>query len=321
MNGDYTKVWLVTAGGQGFRHADDLAIASPPPTSMFQRVSMNKAFIVPVVILILVCLLSNCSTQVQTRSAGDRPNPADSGSSVSRMVLVRGGRLYMGIDASQIPHFEEVFGVRVPQLFEDEVPKHTVFLDDFQIDQYLVTNAQFKKFVDANPEWQPGRVSPELDNGNYLKHWNAATTPAAKADHPVVNVNWYAAVAYCRWAGKRLPTEAEWEHAARGGQNALFPWGVQSVDGTRSNFSGSHVAGNVWQFLADEWKPYPSTPQNNPVAGGNLFLDGSAFLSVKTRRVIRGGSYDGAPVNLWVEYRDSHPPNGSRDFVGFRCAK
>ena len=81
------------------------------------------------------------------------------------------------------------------------------------------------------------------------------------------------------------------------------------------------MVGNVWQFLADEWKPYPSTPQKNPVPGGNLFLDGPAFLQVKTRRVIRGGSFGGAPVNLWVEYRDSHPPDGAREFVGFRCAK
>jgi len=81
------------------------------------------------------------------------------------------------------------------------------------------------------------------------------------------------------------------------------------------------MAGNVWEFLSDEWKPYPSTPQNNPVAGGDLFLDGTTFLQVKTRRVIRGGSFGGAPLNLWVEYRDSHPPDGAREFVGFRCAK
>jgi formylglycine-generating enzyme required for sulfatase activity len=81
------------------------------------------------------------------------------------------------------------------------------------------------------------------------------------------------------------------------------------------------MAGNVWQFVVDEWEPYAATPQKNPVAGGSLFLEGAEFLKVKTRRVIRGGSFGGAPVNLWVEYRDSHPPDGSRDFVGFRCAK
>jgi formylglycine-generating enzyme required for sulfatase activity len=81
------------------------------------------------------------------------------------------------------------------------------------------------------------------------------------------------------------------------------------------------MGGNVWQFLADEWQAYPKTAQRNPVSGGKLFATGTDFLQVKSRRVIRGGSFDGSPVNLWIEYRDSHPANGSRPFVGFRCAK
>ena len=80
------------------------------------------------------------------------------------------------------------------------------------------------------------------------------------------------------------------------------------------------MAGNVWQLLADEWQPYPSTRKNS-IAGENLFRNGTAFLDVKARRVIRGGSFDGMPVNLWVEYRDGHPPDAAREFVGFRCAK
>ncbi len=92
----------------------------------------------------------------------------------------------------------------------------------------------------------------------------------------------------------------------------------------RNRYGLFDMAGNVWQFLEDEWGPYPAsqpTPQKNPAAGGKHFLQGTDFLQIRTRRVIRGGSYEGAPVNLWVEYRDSHPPNGSREFVGFRCAK
>jgi formylglycine-generating enzyme len=256
------------------------------------------------------------------------------------MALIRGVTTQMGIDATQIPGLEKTFDINAPQLFQDELPKHAVTLDDFYIDKYPVTNAQFKRFADANPEWQPDRIPPELHNGNYLKHWKERDAFTIKADHPVVNVSWYAAIAYCRWAGKRLPTEAEWEHAARGGRHALFPWGNQPVDANRVNFSGSgrhttspvgkypgngyglfDMVGNVWQFLADEWKPYPSLRQKNPVAGGNLFLDGTGFLHVKTRRVIRGGSFDGQSVNFWVEYRDSHPPGDAREFVGFRCAK
>lgn len=305
--------------------------------------SMSTAFLIPCLILpMLVRLPLGCLAQAESRSVPARLPQDSKGTSnaVGSMVLVRGGTIQIGIDAGEISRFEKIFDIHAPQLFQDEVPKHRVSLDDFYIDRCPVTNAQFKRFTDANPEWQPDRIPPGLDNGNYLRHWKNPSTLTGKADHPVVNVNWYAAVAYCHWAGKRLPSEAEWEYAARGGLPALFPWGNQPVDGTRANYSGSRLrttspvgaypanryglfdmAGNVWQFLADEWQPYPSTPQRNPVAGGNLFLDGTAFLQIKTRRVIRGGSFDGAPVNLWVEYRDSHPADGSRDFVGFRCAK
>jgi sulfatase modifying factor 1 len=285
---------------------------------------------------------ASCFAQVETGTgAAKKAHLAKgSGSPDDSMVLMRGGIIQMGIDATEISRFEKIFGISDPQLFQDEVPKHWVTVDHFYIDKYLVTNKQFKSFTDANPEWQPGRVPPQLDNGNYLKHWTTPSTLVAKANHPAVNVNWYAAVAYCRWAGKRLPSEVEWEYAARGGLDAIFPWGNEPVDRTRANYGGSglgttssvgtypanqaglfDMAGNVWQFLLDEWKSYPSTSPNSSVAGGKRVLDDTEFLQVKTRRVIRGGSFDGAPVNLWVEYRDSHPTNGSREFVGFRCAK
>jgi sulfatase modifying factor 1 len=289
---------------------------------------------------LLFALPQDCVAQGTNRSALESsPQRANARTVVGSMVLVRGATAQMGIDTAQIPSLVKTFNIDVPQFFQDEVPKHSVTIDDFYIDKYPVTNAEFKKFTDFNPEWRPDRIPRTLHNGNYLKHWKEQDALKTKADHPVVNVSWYAAVAYCRWVGKRLPTEAEWEHAARGGLNALFPWGDQPVDATRANFLGSGIgttspvghypanryglfdmAGNVWQFLADEWKPYPSTPQKN-TAAGNLFLDGTALLQVKTRRVIRGGSFGGAPVNLWVEYRDSHPPDGTREFVGFRCAK
>jgi sulfatase modifying factor 1 len=283
-----------------------------------------------------------CFAQVETGTGTAKKARVakGSGSPDDSMVLMRGGIIQMGIDATEISRFEKIFGISDPQLFQDEVPKHWVTVDHFYIDKYLVTNRQFKSFTDANPEWQPGHVPPQLDNGNYLKHWTTPSTLAAKANHPAVNVNWYAAVAYCRWAGKRLPSEVEWEYAARGGLAAIFPWGNEPVDRTRANYGGSglattspvgtypanqaglfDMAGNVWQVLLDEWKPYPLTSSNSSVEGGTRVLDDTEFLEVKTRRVIRGGSFDGVPVNLWVEYRDSHPPNGSREFVGFRCAK
>lgn len=256
------------------------------------------------------------------------------------MARIPGATIQMGIDAADVPRLQKFFNVDGMELFESEMPKHTVVLDGFYLDRHLVTNSRFKKFTDANPQWRVGSAPNNLHNENYLRHWRAAGIPAGKENHPVVNVSWYAAVAYCQWASKRLPTEAEWAHAARGNLRGLFPWGDKPVDKQRANYSGSghgtttavgdypangyglfDMAGNVWEFLADEWQPYSPGAQKSPVAGGDRFESGDAFLRVKSRRVIRGGSYGGDPINLWTEYRDSHPPENAKDFVGFRCAR
>jgi formylglycine-generating enzyme required for sulfatase activity len=256
------------------------------------------------------------------------------------MVLIPGGLFDMGTDGSEILTLQQLFDVKRADIFSAEVPKHQVTLSHFYLDKHEVTNAEFKRFINANPEWRRDRIPAKLHNGNYLNHWNGEDYPQGKANHPVVNVSWYAAVAFCQWEAKRLPTEAEWEYAARGGlKNKMFPWGDEPADKSRANYGASGIgntaavgtypgngfglfdmAGNVWEFLSDEWRPYPSAPQVNPVAGGNLYTDDSFYL-VTTRRVIRGGSWGGAPVNLRVAYRDSHPPDGARDFVGFRCAQ
>ena len=271
-------------------------------------------------------------------------------SSTSDMVLIHGATFQMGIHTSEIPHLQKVLDMDTPQLFEDELPKHTVAVAGFYLDKNLVTNADFKLFLDAQPHFQFGAIPSEFDNGNYLKHWSNSGSDAAKPgrapdtsqlNHPVVNVNWYAASAYCTWAGKRLPSEAEWELAARAGvPGVLFPWGNDPPDQTRANFAGNlgatspvgsyppnafglyDMAGNVWQFLADDWTKYPA----HPLTGAPQIINRETLEAATighynaARKVIRGGSYDGAPINLWVEYRDSHPANGSQPFVGFRCA-
>jgi formylglycine-generating enzyme required for sulfatase activity len=256
------------------------------------------------------------------------------------MALIAGATYQMGIDQAELPRYQKIFGINDARLFEPEMPKHLVTIESFYIDRKLVTNAQFKKFVDENLEWRADRISSSRHNGKYLEHWKGNEIPQGRADHPVVNVSWYSAVAYCQSEGKRLPTEAEWEYAAKGKLNGIFPWGDAPADKTRANFSDSgtgststvgsypangyglfDMAGNVWEYLADEWGPYGFGALRNPITGGDYFVSGDSFLWVKTRRVIRGGSWGGAPINLWVEYRDSHPPENARDFVGFRCAK
>ena len=256
------------------------------------------------------------------------------------MARIPGATFPMGTEPDKVPLIAAAFNItKHPDLIQAETPQHTVTISSFYLDKYEVTNSQFQKFIRTDRQWSAARIPRQLHNGNYLKDWNTDNFPTGKANHPVVNVSWYAAVAFCQHYGKRLPTEAEWEYAARGGlQNKTFPWGDAPADKTRANYSGSGIngttpvgsyaangyglfdmAGNVWEFMADEWAAYSDQPQTNPVDGGNLFLDKS-FYEVTTRRVIRGGSFGGAPLNLRVAYRDSHPPDGAREFVGFRCA-
>jgi len=285
-----------------------------------------------VIALVLVAGIIVVSVQGDNRSRNAGQDPG-----FSSMIRVPGGTVTIGIDQDKIERFEKIFSIRVSQLFEGSVPKHKVRLRSFFIDKYLVTNAQFREFIKQHQEWQPGNIRREFDNGNYLKHWENGSFPTGKANHPVVNVNWYAATAYCGAQGKRLPSEAEWEHAGRGGLTApLFPWGDQPAQPELANYAaaklhttspvGSYppngygiydMAGNVWEFVADEWANYPGASASESASQPQI----TSFSEVRTRRVIRGGSFDGDPINLWVDYRDSHPPNGSQPFVGFRCAK
>ena len=283
-------------------------------------------------IFALVCI---ALVEASMLCAQDRDSP------LSTMAQIPGGTYVIGTDASKVAAIANAFGVGAhPDLISAETPSHSVTLASFYIDRYEVTNEEFAKFLKKNSRWLAARIPKGFDNGNYLKDWNGSKFPGTKGNYPVANVSWYAAVAYCRSLGKRLPTEAEWEVAARGGLiDRTFPWGDQAPNKARANFGESELktttpvgsypangyglfdmAGNVWEFVADEWGPYNSAAAANPIGGNNRFLDDS-YLKVMTRRVIRGGSYGGAPLNLRVTYRDSHPPNGSQAFVGFRCAR
>ena len=226
----------------------------------------------------------------------------------------------------------------------DEKPIHAVYVDAFYIDRYEVTNAQYKAFVDANPEWGKDRISPAYHDGYYLIHWIENDYPAGKENHPVVYVSWYAAMAYAKWAGKRLPTEAEWERAARGKlEDKIYPWG-NTIDGTNANYYkdiegngtlpvGSFPAntfglydmsGNVREWCLDKYETnfYVNSPKENPIAGfENIEKAISDFMNVKKNCVLRGGSWLNIPEKLRVAERTSRLPNATNPNDGFRCVK
>ncbi|MCS7011366.1 MAG: bifunctional serine/threonine-protein kinase/formylglycine-generating enzyme family protein [Anaerolineales bacterium] len=211
----------------------------------------------------------------------------------------------------------------------DEHPQHEVYLDEYWIGKTPVTNRQYEVFVRATG-WQ----SPS--------HWKNGCVPSGKEDHPVVNVSWDDAVAFCEWlsrvSGKkiRLPTEAEWEKAARGTDGRMYPWGYKRPSKNMCNFAPGalsfgegttpvgryspqgdspygcvDMAGNVWEWTADWYAAdyYRFSPTRNPSGPVN-----------GRGRVLRGGAWVSDENAIRSAYRYWSLPNGRNDRIGFRCA-
>jgi len=209
--------------------------------------------------------------------------------------------------------------------FADETPRRTIYLDAFYIDRWEVTNREFAAFVAAT-----GYVTDAERKGE-SKTWRAPDT-AGRESYPVVWMSWNDADAYCQWAGKRLPTEAEWEKAARGTDGRIWPWGsnweagrANTGDGGAGNVAavGNYpdsaspygvmdMTGNVWEWVADWYDPfwYASSPTHNP--GGPLS---------GVSRVLRGGSFRNPPWEVRAVHRHSGGPDGYALDHGFRCAR
>jgi len=239
----------------------------------------------------------------------------------------------MGTDSSEVSRILEMTGLSNDASLQPEIPNHAVTVEDFYIDVYDVTNDDFFEFVSADPSWRRDRADSALHNGRYLEHWTVNRPSVAIGNHPVTFVSWYAAVAYCTWRGKRLPTEAEYEWAAQDGTSRLeYPWGDAAPSDERVNWGGDGIdgtvpvgtyppnarglydmSGNVWHFTADPW-----------VGSYSMMLNDSSpseeIDDPRIRRVVRGGSYGANAANLRVRYRDSHRPFDAREMVGFRCA-
>ena len=241
----------------------------------------------------------------------------------------------MGTDPDELESIRAATGLATTDLLAPEVPSREVTVADFYMDTLDVTNQDFVEFVRDNPTWSKAAADPSLQNGRYLEHWPDGEPPSSLLEHPVTFVTWQAAVAYCEWRGKRLPSEIEYEWAAQDGVRRsgypwgdappgddLVNWGGNGIDSTvpvgsyPPNARGLHdMSGNVWHFTADPWLgSYAEMAANeiDPAADGR---------DPTIRRVVRGGSYGANAANLRVRYRDSHRPFDAREMVGFRCAR
>jgi len=240
-------------------------------------------------------------------SGGEEHPPGTRG---GPMVLVPAGEFIMG-DDDEDSHFSSR-------------PSRKVYLDKFYIDKYEVTNAEFNKCARSGPCWNS-------DVFRY-KGFGGPT-------QPVVGISWYQAKDYCEWVGKRLPTEAEWEKAARGTDGRLYSWGnkiscdmanykrcghlksrpVGSYPMAVSPYGALDMAGNVgeWTFDWSDDRYHYNTPNRNPVVTVS-----PERVPMNMRRVTRGGAWISEyGYVLRASYRSDWPPISRMNFIGFRCAK
>jgi formylglycine-generating enzyme required for sulfatase activity len=219
------------------------------------------------------------------------------------MVEIPAGEFTMGNDAGD----------------DDEKPAHTVTLEAFEIDMFEVTNADFAKFVEETGYQTEVEKAGEVGWRRYTE---------GRDNHPVVKVTWNDADAYCQWAGKRLPTEAEWEKAAKGEEGLLYPWGNEwdpaKANTKESGFRGTvqvgsfpegvspygvfDMAGNAWEWIADWYQAYPDSTYQSEYFGERF-------------KVTRGGGWFQAANLVTASNRSATDPSAANDDLGFRCAR
>ncbi|MBI3246772.1 MAG: formylglycine-generating enzyme family protein [Deltaproteobacteria bacterium] len=304
--------------------AGDPEQPSPPRSSRLRRGWRCAAAIMAGPVLLVVLLPQIVSAEQQLPPSPPSPAPAPAG-----MVSAPAGEFFMGCNEAVDKNCAA-----------DEKPGRTVYVNAFAVDMYEVTGVDYRRCVEA------GKCTAPYTNGsrNWYEPWHAT--------HPINEVDWNQADAYCRWAGKRLPTEAEWEKAARGTDGRVYPWGSE-WDDEKANMRGGTVAvglhvagrrrgayrgkstrgetvavglhvagaspyrvqdmaGNVWEWTADWYDA--AYYQNGPTQSPSGPKTG-------TFRSVRGGSWNSHPLLGRASSRRGNVPGTHTGLLGFRCAQ
>jgi len=277
--------------------------------TMFQIISLS----------IVVLLLGACSENDKSQTT-KLPISQQASQIPKDMVLIPAGDFIMGSDDIDASGKSEEFGFNEPW-FLNEHPQRKVYLDAFYIDKYEATNGDYKTFLQAT-----GRYS-EKEVSDIIKKFGLGNEK-----DPLRNVTWHDANSFCKAIGKRLPTEAEWEKAARGEKGLEFPWSnewnpdylnaggeeidvmpVGSYEKGKSPYGVYDMAGNVMEWVEDWYEAYPGAKYISPRYG-------------KKRKVVRGGGWGGIghyviPHFFRMAYRYNYPADKAFNDIGFRCAR
>jgi len=260
------------------------------------------------------------------RPASRSQNATPCGMTRVGMVCVPAGRFRIGSYSGDV----------------DEDPPHMVFVDAFLVDKYEVTFKQYNRCVTAGRCRKPHYIMlGKAPVGRIRERTTKKVRVKIDPKFPVVGVSWKDADTYCRALGKRLPTEAEWEKAARGTDGRRYAWGNSPPDCKKANIDvcgrkiqqvGKHptgaspygaqdLTGNVWEWVSDWYDPqFYRRPEaaRNPAGPANP-TDPVTGRSVYRYKILRGGGYTGSPSPLWASYRFRLLPNTRGDDIGFRC--
>lgn len=278
---------------------------------------MSRKFFWSILLVIFLFLPALAWFSLSREGRGREKAPGRAkGNPEAEMLFIPAGEFLMGTDKAREEPLPAAYGLPRPP-YEDEGPLRKVYVAAFYLDRFEVTVSRYRRFLESTG-YPPPYYWENLDLSAY-------------ANYPIANISWNDAQAYARWAGKRLPTEAEWEKAARGTEGRRFPWGNE-YDERKGNFSqeglspvGSFpqdvspagvydMGGNVAEWTADWYLPYPGNTAANEDFG-------------RRYRVFRGGAWGGGTGHYNLSYfarcayRGFAEPEITFAEVGFRCAK